>query len=201
MAQDYHKQKRPCSHVYCVLDKKPQVSHFYPECTKQYEVCYGDPNYENFTEDCDKMRLNIMKHAGLLVPAGEFKVPPVDDDAITQEFLNTPADPCDVNTKLEGKLDPEKVAQFKLAPRTGKRKRGSNPFTQNLGRYELLMKLVTSKGDQEFVTEMFNQMERGLYNRKRQKTVDASALKGVSNLINTSCFLDFITADDIVAIA
>ena len=47
-----------------------------------------------------------------------------------------------------------------------------------------IMKLIMSKGDQQFVT-----------------AVDASALKGVSNLINTSCFLDFITADDIVAIA
>mmetsp|Transcript_33105 Transcript_33105/g.75589 ORF Transcript_33105/g.75589 Transcript_33105/m.75589 type:complete len:861 (+) Transcript_33105:270-2852(+) len=165
--EDYHKEKCPCSHVYCALGSKPHESHFYPECTKQYEVCYGDPKYENFTRDCDVMRLNIMEYPGLLVPAGEFTVPPVDDIASVRKFLEKPADPCDVNSKLADKLDPEKVAEFKLAPRTRKRKRGSNPFTENLAQYEHIMKLIRSKEDQEFVADMFNKIEMGLYSRKR----------------------------------
>ena len=41
--EHFHVHKFPCRHVYRVLDRKPVVGDFYPECSRLYENCYAEP--------------------------------------------------------------------------------------------------------------------------------------------------------------
>lgn len=82
-----------------------------------------------------------------------------------------PADQFDANLNTAVNLQHDEVVQlskkYASEPKQKKRKVGSNPYTDNMGRYEHLMKLVTSEAEQNLVNDFWNQMEESLYRGKK----------------------------------
>ena len=132
------------------------------------------------------MRYQTMDSPGLIVPVNETDhilaeiiTSNSPEDQLIHEFLtNTevecgkaPADPYDANLNTAVDLEDEDVQKLinkHTRERTPKkRKAGRNPYTDNMSRYEHIMKLITSEEEQKVVNWHWNQMEESLYKGKK----------------------------------
>ena len=135
------------------------------------------------------MRHQTMDSPGLIVPVNETD--PIlakiiasnsPEDQLIREFLTNaeveggkaPAAPYDANLNTAVDLQDEDVQKLinkhSREPTPKKRKVGRNPYTDNMSRYEHIMKLVTSEEEQKVVNGYWNQMEESLYKGKRVPT-------------------------------
>ena len=135
------------------------------------------------------MRYQTMDSPGLIVPVNETDhilaeiiTSNSPEDQLIREFLTNaeveggkaPAAPYDANLNTAVDLEDEDVQKLinkHTRERTPKkRKAGRNPYTDNMSRYEHIMKLITSEEEQKVVNWYWNQMEESLYKGKRLHT-------------------------------
>ena len=135
------------------------------------------------------MRYQTMDSPGLTVPVNETDhilaeiiTSNSPEDQLIREFLTNaeveggkaPAAPYDANLNTAVDLEDEDVQKLinkhSRVPTPKKRKAGRNPYTDNMSRYEHIMKLVTSEEEQKVVNGYWNQMEESLYKGKRVST-------------------------------
>ena len=135
------------------------------------------------------MRHQTLDSPGLIVPVNETD--PIlakiitsnsPEDQLIREFLTNaeveggkaPAAPYDANLNTSVDLQDEDVQKLinkhSREPTPKKRKAGRNPYTDNMSRYEHIMKLVTSEEEQKVVNGYWNQMEESLYKGKKVHT-------------------------------
>ena len=135
------------------------------------------------------MRYQTMDSPGLIVPVNETDhilaeiiTSNSPEDQLIREFLTNaeveggkaPAAPYDANLNTAVDLQDEEVQKLinkhSREPTPKKRKAGRNPYTDNMSRYEHIMKLITSEEEQKVVNWHWNQMEESLYKGKKVHT-------------------------------